>query len=61
MAVLDPGVDDGHDDVRAARREVPRLGGVDVRVGCADDSPDGLARVVEAPELREARVVRGRL
>ena len=47
VVVLDPGVDDGDDDVGAAGRRVPGRLGVDV----------GVARLVEAPHLRQARVV----
>ena len=53
MVVVDAGVDHGDDDVAAARRDVPGLGGVDVGVGAAA----GLAGVVHAPQLGEARVV----
>ena len=49
MVVGDAAVDDGDDDVRAARLRVPGLGRVDVVV----------AGVVQAPELVEVGVVRG--
>ena len=52
MSVVDPGIDHGHDDVAAPRGDVPRLGGVDVRIR----DPAVLARVVEAPETAEARI-----
>ena len=50
VSVVDPGIDHGHDDVAAPRGDVPRLGGVDVRIR----DPAVLARVVEAPETAEA-------
>src|SRR5207244_13466788 len=50
VSVVDPGVDHGHGDVAAPRGDVPRLGGVDVRIR----DPAVLARVVEAPETAEA-------
>ena len=57
MVVIDPGVDHRHDDVAAAGGDVPRLHGVDVRVG---DSA-ALTRVVEPPQLAEARIIGRRL
>ena len=53
MGVGDARIDDGHNDVGIPRREVPGLGGVDVRV----DRAAGLAGIVHAPELAEVGVV----
>ena len=57
VGVIDSRVDHGHDDVAAPGREVPGFGGIDVRVG----GPAVLARVVEGPQLAEARIVGSRL
>ena len=53
VVVVDPGIDDGHDDVAATRGDVPGFGGVNVGVVEERD------RRVEPPELAidEARVV----
>ena len=56
----DAGVDHRHGHARAGG-DVPGLGRVDVRVGDARQPGDGLTRVVEPPELAEARVVRERV
>ena len=58
MRDVDAGVDDRDRDARTARRDGPRLLGVDVRVGRARREVHRLARVVEAPLLREGRVIR---
>ena len=56
VVVVETRVDDGDDDVGAARRDVPGRLGPDV-----DARPAGyLARVAEGPLLAEARVVRQR-
>ena len=52
----DAGVDDRDRHARAGG-DVPGLGRVDVGVGRPGQPADRLARVVEAPELAEARVV----
>ena len=57
VVVVDARVDHGHHDVAAPGGDVPRLHRVDVRVGHAAT----LARVVEAPEAAEARIVGRRL
>ena len=58
MRDVDTCVDDGDGDVRAARGDGPRFLRVDVRVRGAARPVHLLARVVEAPLLREGRVVR---
>ena len=58
MRHVDTGVDDRDRDARTAGRDRPRLLGVDVRVRSPCAEVDRLARVVEAPLLRERRIVR---
>ena len=60
VRVVDAGVDHRDRHTGAAGRDVPRLGGVDVGVRRAREAVDRLAGVVQAPEVRERRVVRRR-
>ena len=61
MRPVDARVDHGHGHAGAAGRHVPRLRRVDVGVRCSRKALNWLARVVQAPEVPERRVVRGRV
>ena len=57
VVVVDTGVDHRNDDVVAPRRDIPGLGGVDIRV----DGETGLAGVVEPHLAGKAGIVRNRI
>jgi hypothetical protein len=57
VIVGNPRVDHRDRDAAAPRRNAPRFGGVDVRIRNTGRPVNRLARAVEAPELREARIV----
>ena len=56
MGVVDARVYDADDDRAAARADIPRLGGVDIRV----DRASGLPGIVHSPQTAEVRIIRGR-
>jgi hypothetical protein len=58
MGRVDAGVDDADHDVRKPRADVPGLRGVHVSVRKPRRTVHGLARVLQAPELREEGIVR---
>jgi hypothetical protein len=60
MLVSDAGVDDRDDHRRAAGRQLPGLGGVDVRVSGPGGALHGLALVVKPPLQPELGIVRDR-
>ena len=53
VGIIDPGIDDGHDRLATAGRDLPRLGRIDIHIR----SSTGLPGVVQSPEFVEARII----
>ena len=59
MRVVDSRIDNRHHIRRGSEHEIPGIGGTDVGSGEAGRSAiDGLAKVLESPQMRKLRVVR---